>query len=227
LKVKLSSGVVVVAAVAGRLEVIADQRAGARLQRSGEDREDASPHSKIDNPCFSLCVLYLALSLTLGATSSASLAASITPGVAIATCFAPEEDCNAFATDAVNGAEREILISAYSLTTGSGILEALVRAARRGVDVRLIADRLQYCVMDAKLRMVDAVCGPESETEADRQRERDRSDSGKLLIDSGSRNSDGASFAADAGHCRGRCSSMQGAHYLPAATTSSGILLDA
>jgi len=30
---------------------------------------------------------------------------------------------------------------AYSLTTGCGVLEALVRAAQRGVDVRLIADR--------------------------------------------------------------------------------------
>ena len=42
-------------------------------------------------------------------------ASSITTGAAIATCFAPEENCNAFAVDAVNGAEREILVSAYSL----------------------------------------------------------------------------------------------------------------
>ena len=41
----------------------------------------------------------------------------------------------------MNGAEREILVSAYSLTTGSGIPEALARAAQRGVDVRVIADR--------------------------------------------------------------------------------------
>ena len=43
-------------------------------------------------------------------------ASSITTGAAIATCFAPEKNCNAFAADAVNGAEREILVSAYSLT---------------------------------------------------------------------------------------------------------------
>jgi phosphatidylserine/phosphatidylglycerophosphate/cardiolipin synthase-like enzyme len=60
-------------------------------------------------------------------------------------CFAPEENCNAFAVDAVEGAEREILVNAYSLTTGSGILEALVPAAQRGVDVRLIADRSTAC----------------------------------------------------------------------------------
>jgi phosphatidylserine/phosphatidylglycerophosphate/cardiolipin synthase-like enzyme len=72
-------------------------------------------------------------------------ASSITTGAAIATCFAPEENCNAFAADAVNGAEREILVSAYSLTTGSGIPEALARAAQRGVDVRVIADRTTPC----------------------------------------------------------------------------------
>jgi phosphatidylserine/phosphatidylglycerophosphate/cardiolipin synthase-like enzyme len=72
-------------------------------------------------------------------------AASITTGAVIATCFAPEENCNAFAVDAVNGAEREILVSAYSLTTGSGIPEALARTAQRGVDVRVIADRTTPC----------------------------------------------------------------------------------
>lgn len=45
----------------------------------------------------------------------------------------------------MDGAEREILVSAYSLTMGSGIAEALARAAQRGVDVRLIADRTTPC----------------------------------------------------------------------------------
>jgi phosphatidylserine/phosphatidylglycerophosphate/cardiolipin synthase-like enzyme len=90
-------------------------------------------------------VLYLAITVALGALSPALSAASVTPGVAIATCFAPEEDCTAFVADAVDGAEREILVSAYSLTAGSGIVEGLVRAAQRGVDVRLIADRTTPC----------------------------------------------------------------------------------
>jgi hypothetical protein len=81
-------------------------------------------------------------------------ASSITTGAAIATCFAPEENCNAFAVDAVNGAEREILVSAYSLTTGSGIPEALARAAQRGVDVRLIADRTTPCGRNAGVDMI-------------------------------------------------------------------------
>jgi phosphatidylserine/phosphatidylglycerophosphate/cardiolipin synthase-like enzyme len=72
-------------------------------------------------------------------------ASSIVTGAAIATCFAPEEDCAAFPVDAVNGAGREILVSAYSLTIGSGIPEALARAAPRGVNVRLIADKTTPC----------------------------------------------------------------------------------
>jgi phosphatidylserine/phosphatidylglycerophosphate/cardiolipin synthase-like enzyme len=81
-------------------------------------------------------------------------AASITTGAVIATCFAPEENCNAFAVEAVNGAKREILVSAYSLTTGSGIPEALARAAQRGVDVRVIADRTTPCGRNAGVDLI-------------------------------------------------------------------------
>jgi phosphatidylserine/phosphatidylglycerophosphate/cardiolipin synthase-like enzyme len=90
-------------------------------------------------------VLHIAITLALGALWSALPAASVTPGVTIATCFAPEEDCAAFAVDAIDAGEREILVRAYSLTTCSGILEELVRAAQRGIDVRLIADRTTPC----------------------------------------------------------------------------------
>ena len=65
--------------------------------------------------------------------------------MAVAVCFTPEEDCAAFALRAIDNAEREILVGAYGLTTGSGIVEALVRAKERGVDVRLIADRTTPC----------------------------------------------------------------------------------
>jgi phosphatidylserine/phosphatidylglycerophosphate/cardiolipin synthase-like enzyme len=81
-------------------------------------------------------------------------AASTTTGAVIATCFAPEENCNAFAVDAVNGAKREILVSAYSLTTGSGIPEALARAAQRVVDVRVIADRTTSCGWNAGVELI-------------------------------------------------------------------------
>jgi phosphatidylserine/phosphatidylglycerophosphate/cardiolipin synthase-like enzyme len=69
----------------------------------------------------------------------------VVSGAAIAVCFAPEEDCAAFAVRAIDNAEREILVGAYGLTIGSGIVEALVRAKERGVDVRLIADKTTPC----------------------------------------------------------------------------------
>ena len=31
----------------------------------------------------------------------------------VTVCFAPEEDCDAFAVEAIDSAEREILVSAY------------------------------------------------------------------------------------------------------------------
>ena len=55
--------------------------------------------------------------------------------------FAPEEDCAAFAVRAIDNADREILVAAYRLTVGSGIVGALIRANERGVDVRVIAAR--------------------------------------------------------------------------------------
>jgi phosphatidylserine/phosphatidylglycerophosphate/cardiolipin synthase-like enzyme len=65
--------------------------------------------------------------------------------VAIAVCFAAEEDCAAFIVCAINNAAREILVGAYGLTPGSGIVEVLIRAKERGVDVQLIADKTTPC----------------------------------------------------------------------------------
>jgi phosphatidylserine/phosphatidylglycerophosphate/cardiolipin synthase-like enzyme len=67
------------------------------------------------------------------------------PTAVIETCFAPENDCAAFAVRAIDHAEREILVGAYGLTTGSGIVEALLRAHRRGVEIKLIADKTTPC----------------------------------------------------------------------------------
>jgi phosphatidylserine/phosphatidylglycerophosphate/cardiolipin synthase-like enzyme len=90
-------------------------------------------------------VFPIALSLALGALSSTLPAASVASSAAIAVCFSPEEDCAAFAVRAIDNAESEILVSAYGLTPGSGIVEALARAKGRGVDVRLIADKTTPC----------------------------------------------------------------------------------
>jgi phosphatidylserine/phosphatidylglycerophosphate/cardiolipin synthase-like enzyme len=90
-------------------------------------------------------VFRIALSLALGAASPTLPAAWVAASAAIAVCFSPEQDCAAFAIRAIDNAEREILVSAYGLTVGSGIVEALARGKRRGVDVRLIADRTTPC----------------------------------------------------------------------------------
>jgi len=85
--------------------------------------------------------LSLAFSVLLTALPVASVASNAT----VAVCFAPEDDCAEFAERAIKGAEREILVSAYRLTVGSGIVGALIRAKERGVDVRVIADRGAPC----------------------------------------------------------------------------------
>ena len=85
------------------------------------------------------------LSLTLAALSAAVPAASVSSETAVAVCFSPEENCAAFADRAIGKAEREILVGAYGLTKGSGIVEALIHAKERGIDVRLIADKTTPC----------------------------------------------------------------------------------
>jgi len=90
-------------------------------------------------------VLFSTLSLALGALAFGIPASSLGTGAAVAVCFSPEEDCTAFAVDAIDRAETQILVNAYGLTTSSSTVEALVRAKKRGVDVRLIADRTTPC----------------------------------------------------------------------------------
>jgi hypothetical protein len=65
-------------------------------------------------------VFSVALSLALAAFAPALPVSAVVSGVAIAVCFAPEEDCAAFAVRAIDNAEREILVGAYGLTTGWG-----------------------------------------------------------------------------------------------------------
>jgi len=85
-------------------------------------------------------LLLLGLVAAIPATTSAAAQTAT-----IDTCFAPESDCAAFAVRAIDHAQREILVGAYGLTTGAGIVEALLRAHRRGVDVELIADKTTPC----------------------------------------------------------------------------------
>ena len=101
-----------------------------------------------------------ALFLAFNVGSAALPAAATVPGATVAVCFAPEEDCAAFAVQAIDRARRQILVSAYNLTTGSGIVEALVHARERGVDVRLIADKRTPCERNPGIDALAAVGTP-------------------------------------------------------------------
>jgi hypothetical protein len=81
-------------------------------------------------------VLFSALSLALGALSFAVPVSSLGTGAAVAVCFSPEEDCTAFAVDAIDRAETQILVSAYGLTTSSKAVEALILARSLVASVR-------------------------------------------------------------------------------------------
>jgi phospholipase D len=105
-------------------------------------------------------VFSVAPSLALAAFAPILPASSVASGAAIAVCFAPEEDCGAFAVRAINNAEREILVGAYGLTTGSGIVEALIRAKERRVDVRLITDKTTPCEHDSGIEPLAAAGVP-------------------------------------------------------------------
>lgn len=71
--------------------------------------------------------------------------ASTTATVRVA--FTPRDDAAGQIIDAIWHAKRQILVQAYSFTH-DGIAKALIEAHRRGVEVKLIADREQTEKMD-------------------------------------------------------------------------------
>jgi phosphatidylserine/phosphatidylglycerophosphate/cardiolipin synthase-like enzyme len=80
----------------------------------------------------------LALALLCAAGLAASAPASRAADVA--ACFTPAENCLDRILTSIGSARRQIRMQAYEFTSRP-ILAALVAAARRGVDVRLIVDR--------------------------------------------------------------------------------------
>ncbi|MBV8739073.1 MAG: hypothetical protein JO007_17825, partial [Alphaproteobacteria bacterium] len=83
------------------------------------------------------------LPFPVSAPAEGSPSASVTAAISI--CFAPAQDCAGLVVAAIEHARHQILVNAYNLTTGAGIVEALVRARARGVDVQLIADKRTPC----------------------------------------------------------------------------------
>ena len=56
------------------------------------------------------------------------------------TCFTPGENCTGFIINEINGAQKEIYVQAYGFTD-KDIMQSLIHAKKRGVDVRIILDK--------------------------------------------------------------------------------------
>jgi phosphatidylserine/phosphatidylglycerophosphate/cardiolipin synthase-like enzyme len=67
--------------------------------------------------------------------------------VAVRVVFSPQDDVAGQIVDAVRHSSRQVLVQAFSFTH-DGIAQALIDAHRRGVEVKLIADREQTEKMD-------------------------------------------------------------------------------
>jgi phosphatidylserine/phosphatidylglycerophosphate/cardiolipin synthase-like enzyme len=61
----------------------------------------------------------------------------------IQACFTPGEDCSALLISKINAAQSSIEVQAYSFTSYK-IAKALVNAAKRGVEVKIILDKTQF-----------------------------------------------------------------------------------
>lgn len=65
------------------------------------------------------------------------------PGTTYTLCFVPNgPGCEKLLVDTINNTKQSLLIQAYSFTSAP-IAEAVVRAYKRGVDVRVIVDKSQ------------------------------------------------------------------------------------
>ena len=74
------------------------------------------------------------------------ISAIATPGVRAAdiaaVCFTPGGECTDIIVHEIDAARRQVLVQAYSFTSAP-IADALVKAKKRGVDVRAILDKSQ------------------------------------------------------------------------------------
>ena len=57
-------------------------------------------------------------------------------------CFTPYQNCTTVVIKAINKAQNSILVQAYSFTS-KPILEALIKAKKRGVNVEIVLDKSQ------------------------------------------------------------------------------------
>jgi len=86
-----------------------------------------------------VCLPALFLFLILVAACSAPVAEKASPRTAFEIGFSPKGESLSIILKAIAGAQRSILVAAYSFTS-KPISAALLEAHKRGVDVRVLAD---------------------------------------------------------------------------------------
>jgi phosphatidylserine/phosphatidylglycerophosphate/cardiolipin synthase-like enzyme len=96
---------------------------------------------------FNQASLLLVTVMFIGSTQAFELPASARHKTLPATgsielAFAPEDDATGLVVQAIEGAQKQVLVQAFSFTSRE-IAAALIQAKRRGVDVQVIADREQ------------------------------------------------------------------------------------
>ena len=70
----------------------------------------------------------------------------------IHVCFTPEQNCTSRIIRTINQAKEQILVQAYSFTS-KPIAKALIKAKKRGVQVKIILDKSQCKARNSSLRL--------------------------------------------------------------------------
>lgn len=86
-------------------------------------------------------IVRLALSLVAALAAVRVANAAETAQAEVTVCFTPPDDCASLLQQSIETARARIRVLAYELTD-RGIINALVGAKRRGVDVQAVLDRL-------------------------------------------------------------------------------------
>lgn len=100
------------------------------------------PHKRIALVGGALAGLLIALGAAAFDFSGQEKPAAVAATASVRVVFTPGEDAAGQIADAIRHARKQVLVQAYSFTH-DGIARALLDAHRRGVEVRLIADREQ------------------------------------------------------------------------------------
>ncbi len=98
---------------------------------------------------------FVTLALTFGfiVSLSAENTALSTQKPHFSVCFTPPKGCTDQLTKTLMGAQSSVLVQAYSFTS-EPIAQALVEAKKRGVLVRVLADKSQIWARDSLLNML-------------------------------------------------------------------------